>query len=253
MMKPNQIICAKVEDFMPTMADNSVDLITADPPFNKKKAYVGFDDNKTHQAYIEWVDLWMKEGFRVLKPTGSFWIYCPSSLLGEFQVIAAKYGVWQNTIVWKYANPTPDTKRFPKTWSPWLFFSKYQPFTFNKDFYKQMDSLSSHRRHTMNPLYDVWDDTPKIVGGYLAQEEVVLKKGTQERVFIYQMPLNLLKRIIGYCTNEGDIVLDIFSHSGTSSLAALQMNRKYIAVEQGEYYCQQIQHRIDKQKTIFDI
>ena len=108
-MDGNKIICAKVEDFLPTMLSDSVDLIVADPPFNKKKPYVGFDDNKTPQEYIQWVEAWIKEGFRILKPTGNFWIYCPSALLGEFQVIAAKYGIWQNTVIWKYANPTPDS------------------------------------------------------------------------------------------------------------------------------------------------
>ncbi|HDY89498.1 MAG TPA: site-specific DNA-methyltransferase [bacterium] len=243
------IYCKKVEDFLPSIKSNIVDLVIADPPFNKGKDYDGYDDNMKEKDYLNWVDNWIKHGFRILKDSGSFWIYCPTSLLGDFQIIGKKYGLWQNTICWKYANPAPDSKRFPKTWSAWLFFSKTEKFKFFPEFCKSIESITPHRKYSGQPFYDMWDDIPKLVGGYLAQSEVVLKPRTKERVFVYQLPIPLLKRIIALCTEKGDFVVDMFAHSGTGAIATELLKRKWIAIEQSKVYCDKIQKRIDRVKT----
>ena len=235
-----QVYQEKVENFLPSLPDEYVDLIIADPPFNLDKNYQEYKDNITEEKYISWVEEWIREGFRVLKNTGSFWIYCPSRRLGSFQTIGEKYGVWENTIVWFYSNPTPDSKRFPKTWSAWLFFSK----TGKAKFFPEHEKTTSFQTKNRAGVYDVWFDIPKLTGGYLAQDEVILKPGTDKRECLYQLPIIMLQRIIGFCSEKGDTVLDLFSHSGTASKAAQLMERDWIAVEQGEYYCNIIRKRM---------
>ena len=53
-----------------------------------------------------------------------------------------------------------------------------------------------------------------------------------------QKPLRLLYRIILASTNEGDTVLDPFSGSGTTGIAANLLGRKYIGIEQDEQFCE---------------
>ncbi len=250
--KSYKIYNDKVENILPTLKTNSIDLIVADPPFNLKKQYDGYKDNMKKKDYLIWVEEWIYQGFRLLKPSGSFWIYCPTNLLGAFQLIGSKYGIWQNTIVWKYANPISNRKRFPKTWSAWLFFSKTEDFNFYYEFFETIDSLHSHRKHYEKPIYDVWEDIPKLVGGYLAQYEVVLKGGKNyERMFVYQLPVVLLKRIVGVCTKENDVVLDLFAHSGACSVASKIMNRRSIIVEQSLLYCDEIKRRLQRYDRAF--
>ncbi len=238
----NKVHCEKVENFLPSLHDGCVDLIIADPPFNLGKDYQGYEDNMPEKEYISWVDDWVSQGFRILKDTGSFWIYCPSRRLGSFQTIGEKYGVWENTIVWFYSNPTPDSKRFPKTWSPWLFFSK----TGSAKFFPEYEKTTAFQTGNRSGVYDVWYDIPKLTGGYLAQEEVVLKTGTKKRECVYQLPIIMLQRIIGFCSEKGDTVMDLFSHSGAASKAAQNMERNWIAVEQSDYYCKLIKKRMRK-------
>ena len=51
-----------------------------------------------------------------------------------------------------------------------------------------------------------------------------------------QKPLGLLRRIIEASTNEGDLILDPFNGSGTTGIAAHELKRKYIGIEQEEEY-----------------
>ena len=53
--------------------------------------------------------------------------------------------------------------------------------------------------------------------------------------FDYAKPENLLKAILEVATNEGDLVLDFFSGSGTTCAVAHKMKRKYIGIEQMDY------------------
>lgn len=243
-MKINSVYNTRVEDTLPNFESNVFDLVVADPPFNKSKKYEGYNDYR--DDYLEWCDLWIKESFRVLKSSGSFWIYCSSKLLGDLQVIAQRYGNWQNTIVWDYKYSAEDKRRFQKTWSAWLFFSKTSEFKFFYDFFNTMHSLHDNRKFYGKRIHDIWTDIPKLTGGYLAQKEVILRKGTQKRKCVYQLPVPLLKRVIGLSTDEGDLVLDLFSHSGTCSVAAKLMGRRFVAVEQSKIYYEVIQERLEK-------
>ena len=51
-----------------------------------------------------------------------------------------------------------------------------------------------------------------------------------------QKPLSLMARLILACTEEGDIVLDAFNGSGTTGVAAIETNRKYIGIESEPSY-----------------
>lgn len=57
-------------------------------------------------------------------------------------------------------------------------------------------------------------------------------------------PVDLLKTIINHCTNPGDIVLDCFGGSGSTAIACMQTNRKYILIEKEEKYIDIINSRI---------
>jgi len=75
------------------------------------------------------------------------------------------------------------------------------------------------------PLTDVWTDVAW--EGIANEGGVTLKKGKK--------PEALLERIISMSSEEGDLVLDFFSGSGTTPAVAHKMNRRYVAVEQLAY------------------
>jgi len=64
-----------------------------------------------------------------------------------------------------------------------------------------------------------------------------------------QKPEKLLAKIILASTNEGDIVLDPFLGSGTTSAAAKKLNRNYVGIEQDETYCCLSEKRLELAET----
>jgi len=55
--------------------DNSVDMTFADPPFNLKKKYNGYRDDKEFGVYLKWCKEWISEMVRITKPTGSIFVH----------------------------------------------------------------------------------------------------------------------------------------------------------------------------------
>jgi DNA modification methylase len=77
---------------------------------------------------------------------------------------------------------------------------------------------------------DVWDDIRELTSGYFAGSEAIrLENGT--RFHKQQAPLALLLRIILTSTKVGDVVLDPFAGTGTTSSVALQIQRDSVAIE----------------------
>lgn len=74
------------------------------------------------------------------------------------------------------------------------------------------------------PLNNLWTD--------IFHVNPMAKEGVE---FKTQKPEDLIERILSISTNEGDIVLDFFSGSGTTAATALKMKRKFIAIEQMDY------------------
>lgn len=247
-LRLNKLHEIDVVDFLDAVSKECVDLIVADPPFNKGKDYgKDYDDKLGLEEYYQFCQRWIELGFQTLKSTGSFWVYTNSQHLGRLQTIMNCYGCWQNTIVWRYTNPTPDKKRFPKGWSGWLFFSKSNDFYFNP-FFEAVKPFTKDKKSTveLTRLDDVWNDISKLTGGYLAQREVILIG--DKRVFVYQLPEKMIARIVGCCSQEGDLILDLFSHSATTSVVSVRMRRNFMAVEQSPYFVQMSNRRLQKEK-----
>ena len=61
-----------------------------------------------------------------------------------------------------------------------------------------------------------------------------------------QKPLKLIELFIKYWTNEGDVVLDPFSGSGTTAVACIKLDRRYIAIEKDEKYYEIVKNRIEE-------
>jgi len=251
MFELNRVYCIDCLDGLRELPDCSIDLIIADPPFNKGKNYgESFNDNLPLEDYYQWCELWIREGRRVLKSTGSFYIYVNSQHLGRFQVIGQNYLIWRNTIVWHYTNPTPSRRSYPKTWSAFLFFTKTNNYVFNRDacrikaFHTNLKFLDDKTTR----LYDVWWDVSKLVHGFLAQEECVFFPGTKKRVFGYQLPEKLIERIVLTSSKKGELVLDLFSHSGITSLVSQRLGRNFLGFEINPDYVDNVNNRLSEKR-----
>lgn len=93
-------------------------------------------------------------------------------------------------------------------------------------------------------MKDVWEFNDLEPEFYVSS--VTPKSEKTEGKHPTQKPLGLLRRIIEASTNEGDLILDPFNGSGTTGIAAHELKRKYIGIEQDEEYLALTVRRYEK-------
>lgn len=226
-------------ELMREMADESIDSIFADPPFNAGKNYSdGFNDAKPIYEYRAWLSERIGEMVRILKHGRYLWLMQSQRHIGFCQNEIERLGMnFHNVIVWAYTNPTPTKNGLPQTWRPILLASKGKPRGLNREADCMTKETLYHnptRAKTHFPD-DLWGDIPKLVGGYLSPKELIL---TSENRFAHlaQMPERIAERVILLSTNENEIILDPFSGSGTVLHVARRLKRHAIGMEISETY-----------------
>lgn len=239
MLEINRIYNMDCLEFMKTLPSDCIDLIFADPPFNLKKDYgVDIDDR---EDYYEWCSTWIEECFRILKPTGSFYLMTIQKHLKYMLTFMDTWGIFQNQIVWKNTS-MPSKKHYTISYQPILFYSKTNKFYYKYDadgklYDKPMPWGRKPKGFTMK---DLWDDIPFISGGCMASKEAILLPGTKKKYHPCQMPLALANRILLASSEEGDLVYDPFVGSGTFVVKARELNRKFLGTDVSNDYIQNI-------------
>jgi len=210
-----------------------------DPPFNLEKDY-GVDKDK-RENYYEWCAEWIKEAWRILKPTGSFYLMTIQDHMCNMLIEMKKYGIQQNIIVWKNTS-MPLKKKYSIAYQPILYFTKSNKYTYhhNADGQITESALPYGRKPKGFTMKDLWDDIPFIAGGCMASKEAILYPGTKKKYHKCQMPLRLVNRIILASSNKDDICYDMFSGSGTFITKAKELERNWVATELNNEYINEI-------------
>lgn len=164
----NQIIHGDSIKLLNDLPEGWVDLVFADPPFNIGYLYHNYNDKKEVDEYVDWSEQWMRAVYRALKPTGSFYLAIGDDFAADLAVVARrKIGFhMRNWIIWHYTFGQQTKKKFAKSHTHILYFSKEAPtsgltnLTFNADAVR----VASARQTTYgdgraNPKGKLPDDT----------------------------------------------------------------------------------------------
>ena len=240
------------------LPNDSIDMVFADPPFNVGIKYKGYKDNS--ENYKEWCSEWIAECFRVLKPTGSFYLMTIDRHLEWKMPLMAKHGVFINLIKWKNVSANHDKNRFWNATQPIMLYGKTENYKFNT--YAQTRTaddmvMSWNKKRAANAkfqLLDYWDDIPLVYAGSIKHKEAILEKGTCKKAHPCQMPEMLPGRAILFSTDEGDTVLDPFTGSGTTAASCQKLNRHFIGSELSPEYYELATKRVNDQNfNLFQI
>jgi len=235
--------------------DDSIDLLMTSPPYNCGIEYDAWNDSKPWTEYLAWCERWLVEMKRVLKPDGRFAI----NHLIEMGLPAGgkKNGIRVSPQVELYniitglgltivAQPMwADLTRSTLTsWGSWL--SASAPYIYNpmeviligyKSEWKKTRPKDNPGENTISK-----EDFMKGVGGvWNIQPET-------QGLTMANFPVALPKMCIELLTFKHDVVLDPFMGSGTTAIACLQTDRKYVGFEISESYCKVAEDRISYYK-----
>lgn len=228
---------------MQEFKSNSVDLIIADPPYNLGKDYGNDSDIRNFEEYIQFTKMWTEEASRILKKSGTIYVFMGFRFISYLYNILEKENSLNfiNWICWHYTQGIGKKKGFSPRHDDILMFSKSHNYTFNLDSIRVPQKYYRTRNNMRgaNPG-DVWEFSHI----HYCQEN------RQEHPT--QKPEGLIERMVLASSNEGDLVLDPFSGSGTTLRVCQQLNRNCVGIELNEDYIKMTKNRLSEKFTGFD-
>lgn len=242
-------------ELLSKLPENSIDMIFADPPYNLSNGgftvHAGrrvsvnkgaWDKSKGLKNDWEFHLAWIQACKRVLKPSGTIWISGTYHSIYQcgFALQVAGYHIL-NDISWFKPNASPNLSCRYFTASHetlvWARKDKKAKHIFNYDDMRGGKWPEDFLKKPGKQMRSVWAlNTPQ------AWEKHFGKHPTQK-------PFDLLRRIVLASTNKGDIVLDPFTGSSTTGLAAHMHGRKFVGMDTEREYLRLSTKRLGELKT----
>ena len=235
----NKIICADVFEGLSQIEDESVDLIFIDPPYNIGKKFESTMDKwDSDEDYLNWCYKWIDECICKLKKTGSMYIMTSTQFMPYFDIYIRSKMTILSRIIWSYDSSGVQAKKyFGSMYEPILFCVKDKKnYCFNAE-----DILVEAKTGSQRKLIDYRKPVPtpynteKVPGNVWNFPRVRYRMDEYEN-HPTQKPIALLERIIKASSNEGDLILDPFSGTFTTSYVANSLGRKSIGIDISEEY-----------------
>ncbi|MFC5468290.1 DNA-methyltransferase [Cohnella suwonensis] len=229
-------------DYFP---DAFVDLLFIDPPYNLTKNFNGKTFSRMdNEGYTEWLDGWFSRIVRLLKPNATVYVCGDWRSSHAIYEVASKHLLVRNRITWEREKGRGALSNWKNASEDIWFCTKSADYKFHVDRVKiKRKVIAPYRKEDGKPKD--WTDDESDGGKYrLTYPSNVW---TDLTVPFWSMPENtdhptqkpekLLAKIILASSDEGDVVFDPFMGSGTTSVVAKKLNRRYVGVEIDETYC----------------
>lgn len=272
-----EILTGDSFELIKTLPDNSVDLVLTSPPYADIISYGKDISIKKPTEYVEWILPLFKDIFRVLKPSGSFILNindtCKNGLRNPF-IYELVYRTTKetklklyDTYIWHKMNGIPNgaNRRFRNTTEFLFHFVKNQ-----KELKFYMDrvliptneqTLNRHNRGGLMKCQGIIKDGKRIKEG---RKKEVAEFSRPDNVFRFSTagaardnhikhPAPFHKKLpeyfINLLTDEGDVVVDVFSGIGTTGIPCKEMNRDFIGMELNPEYAEFSKGRLEGLET----
>ncbi|RDU60074.1 site-specific DNA-methyltransferase [Helicobacter sp. MIT 14-3879] len=242
----NQIYIQDVFEFLESLPNAFVDLAIIDPPYNLKVA--NWDRFKSENDFLDFSFAWIDSMLPKIKPTGSLYIFNTPYNCALFLNHLRGKATFQNWITWyKKDGMSAHKKRFNNTQECILFCSMNpKKYYFNCDSVRlPYDSVSrithaakkgilkNGKRWYPNPNGKLCPDVWEIVSERHKQK---VNGRTQKLNHPTPKPKEMIERMIKASSKEGDLILDLFSGTGITSIVARALNRQFIGCELNKDY-----------------
>lgn len=238
----NQTIHQDLLAILGWLPTRSVDLLFVDPPYNLNKT---FNDRtfkrRDLDVYAEWLNTYLAALEPILKATASIYLCSDwQSSPAVFDVIKHRFQV-RNRITWEREKGRGAVKNWKNASEDIWFCTVSDTYTFNVDAVKLKRKVMAP--YTVNGNPKDWDFTeagnvrltyPSNLWTDLTIPFWSMPENTDHPT---QKPEKLVAKIMLASSNAGDVVFDPFLGSGTTSVVAKKLGRRYIGVELDELYC----------------
>lgn len=227
----NKVILGDALDVLPTIPDDSVDMIVTDPPYKiQKRGQTGLHGMMNTKDSLQGkvfthndIDIseYIGDFYRILKESGHCYIMSNGfNFLHFIDVIRQSKFNFCKLLIWDKQNVIANT----------MYMSSFEYIFF----------LYKGRAKVINNC-----GTPDI----LRFKNVKPKDKHGNNLHDSAKPVPLFQCMIENSTKQGELVLDPFSGIGTCALAAIRSGRKYLCMEKDEKYYDIINKRIKNENS----
>lgn len=234
-------------DFLPS---NFVDLLFVDPPYNLKRGFneVTFD-KMSREDYMEYLDSWLKKLVKILKPTASVYICGDWRSSSAIELVASKYLKVRNRITWEREKGRGSKYNWKSNSEDIWFFTVSNDYVYNYEHVKLKKKVIAPYRNDDGAPKD-WEEEengqfrltfPSNLWTDISVPFWSMPENTNHPT---QKPEKLLAKIILASTKPGDVVFDPFLGSGTTSVAAKKLDRKFVGIEVDKTYALYTEKRL---------
>jgi site-specific DNA-methyltransferase (adenine-specific) len=254
----NRTILGTIESIAKKLPENFVDLLFIDPPYNLDK---DFGNNKfkarSDEEYEKIFEKWFLDIKHILKNTASVYVCCDWKSSQPIYSVLRKHLKVQNRITWEREKGRGALSNWKNCSEDIWFATVSNDYKFNIEAVKIKKKVIAPYKE--NGIAKDWEEGE---GGKF-RLTYPSNLWTDITIPFWSMPENtdhptqkpekLLAKIILAATDENDVVFDPFLGSGTTSVVAKKLNRKYVGVEMNKEYCCLAEKRIEmagKEKSI---
>lgn len=239
----NQTINQDLLEILDKLPTGFVDLLFLDPPYNLTKTFGETEfKERSLSAYQSWLESWFPQLLKILKPTASVYICGDWHSSAAIHLVAEKYLTVRNCITWEREKGRGANANWKNCSEQIWFCTVSNQYTFNIDAVKLKRRVMAPYTNAQGNPKD-WQKTNQ--GNYRLTHPSNL--WTDLTIPFWSMPENtdhptqkpekLLAKIILASSNGGDVVLDPFMGSGTTSVVAKKTGRNYVGIERDLAYC----------------
>lgn len=247
----NRTICQDLFEVLDFLPSSFVDLAFVDPPYNLNKTFnlTTFREMESDK-YERWLESWLKKLRRLLKPTASVYICGDWKSSGAIFNVARRFFRLRNRITWEREKGRGARRNWKNCSEDIWFATVSDEYYFNLEVVKLKRRVLAPYRDTSGRPKD-WSEEadgrfrvthPSNFWSDLTVPFWSMPENTDHPT---QKPEKLLARIILASSRPGDLVFDPFLGSGTTSVVARKLGRRYLGVEIDEYYCCLAEKRLE--------
>lgn len=232
------------------LPERSVDLLIVDPPYNLDKDFNGNKFKKTSDSlYEEYTEQWILAVKPLLKENATIYVCCDwlsSIAIGN---ILTKHFHVQNRITWQREKGRGALSNWKNGMEDIWFATNSRTYTFNVEDVKIRRKVVAPYKVDGKPKD--WEETEDgnfrntYPSNFWDDISIPYWSMPENTAHPTQKPEKLLAKLILASSNPGDVILDPFLGSGSTSVTAKKLGRHYIGIEQNEQYCIWAEKRLE--------
>ena len=239
----NKIINQDIFSVIDYLPENFIDLLFIDPPYNLSKKFNSSSFKEMDlPAYTKWLESWFSKMLKLLKKTASVYICGDWKSSQAIVEVCSKYLKLRNRITWEREKGRGSKNNWKNCSEDIWFFTKSNSYKFNPDAVKLRRQILAPYKDGNGKPKDWVKDGKKGFRDTSASNiwtdiSVPFWSMSENTDHPTQKPEKLLAKIILSSSNEGDVVFDPFSGSGTTAVVGKKLGRNFVSVEIDELYC----------------